>query len=209
MVTFLGEIEQVPPMTSAVKKAEGDCTSSRVRPRDRRAGAAAGRIYEMHVIAVLAREMRHALVPGTRVLIDVVCSKGTYIRTLCHDIGTRRVAARTCRFSSAPRVGPFTLSESVTLEELEEAVGDGSVGARLLRPRAALEHLPRYRCPTSGARAPSTRTSRSGRHEPIARRRLSPFRGRTRVRWKRRRTRLCRRLDPTGGQCIVKPVRVL
>src|SRR5690606_39949224 len=45
-------------------------------------------IYEMHVVAVLPRDTER-LVIGTRVIFDVVCSKGTYIRTLCHDIGQR------------------------------------------------------------------------------------------------------------------------
>ena len=57
-------------------------------------------VYEAHVRAVwpAGTEMLHA---GTRVLVDFTCSKGTYIRTLCHDIGARLLDV--LRLSGDPR----------------------------------------------------------------------------------------------------------
>lgn len=143
MVTFLGEIEQVPPMTSALKK-DGRrlyelAREGREVPREPREVE----IYEMHVIAVLPRESTR-LVTGTRVIFDVVCSKGTYIRTLCHDIGKRLGCGAHMSFLVRTGVGPYTLDQSHTLEEIERAVADGSVADVLLDPESAVEHLARY-----------------------------------------------------------------
>lgn len=142
MATFLGEIEQVPPMTSAVKMGGKRLYELAREGRTIEREPRAVEIYEMHVIAVLPRESTR-LVTGTRVIFDVVCSKGTYIRTLCHDIGTRLGCGAHMSFLVRTQVGPYTLQDSVTLEELEEAAARGDLSHHLLDPESAVEHLAR------------------------------------------------------------------
>ncbi len=84
-------------------------------------------IHEMHVKAVLPRGTTQ-LVTGTRVLFDVVCSKGTYIRTLCHDIGERLGCGAHMSFLVRTRVGPYTLEKSHTFQEIEAALLRAAIG---------------------------------------------------------------------------------
>ncbi len=110
---FRGEILQVPPMYSAVNyqgrrlyelARQGIEVVRKPRPVT---------VYSLQAVkADLAK-------PPYRVVLNVVCSKGTYIRTLCHDIGEKlgcgAYLARLVRLFS----GPFTLEQSVKLEDIE------------------------------------------------------------------------------------------
>src|SRR5690606_41544380 len=107
-------------------------------------------IYEMHVVAVLPRDTER-LVIGTRVIFDVVCSKGTYIRTLCHDIGQRLGCGAHMSFLVRTRVGPYTLDQSWTFDEIERAMRHGRLPDVILSPETAVAHLPRY--PVTGEEA--------------------------------------------------------
>ena len=80
----------------------------------------------------------------TDYILRIRCSKGTYVRTLCHDIG-QVLGCGGCMFSLRRTMAAgFTLSESVTLEQVQE------LGERLLRPTDSLfrEH-PEYRLKTA------------------------------------------------------------
>ncbi len=71
------------------------------------------------------------------VLFDVTCSKGTYIRSLCADIGDKIGCPAVMSFLVRTRVGDFTLADAKTLEEI--AAAPESV---LLPPDSAIGHLP-------------------------------------------------------------------
>lgn len=203
LFSFIGEIEQIPPMTSAVKSGgrrlyelarRGEIVEREPRPV---------RIYEIHVRAVWPGDAA-ALTAGSRVLIDVTCSRGTYIRTLCHDIGVRLGCGAHMSFLVRTAVGPFTLSESVALEELEEAVGAGHLEQVLLPPQAALSHLPRVDVDKRDAVR-----LRQGQAVPApSPEALSPF-SLVHVMEAGERIVCVGRIEQTGEQCIVKPVRVL
>ena len=133
---FLGEIEQVPPMVSAVRVGgrrlyEWAREGKEVPRKPRRV-----RIYELRRTG-MERE-------GDRVRIDfeVLCSKGTYVRTLCVDIGES--LGYPAHMSRLVRVqsGPFFLQDAVTLEELDEVARHGNWEQVLISPDAALGHLP-------------------------------------------------------------------
>ena len=142
IVPFLGTIEQVPPMTSAIRQ-EGRRLYELAR-----AGESVERaprrvhIHSVHVVAVWPTGSE-ALVAGTRVLLEITCSKGTYVRTLCHDIGERLGCGAHMSFLVRTAVGPFTLAESRSLEELEEAVAAGRLEECVRPPADALTHMPR------------------------------------------------------------------
>ena len=76
---------------------------------------------------------------STSILIDTDCSKGTYIRSLCADIGTKLGIPATMAFLVRRRVGDFRLENAITLEELQSRGADA-----LLTPADYLSHLERY-----------------------------------------------------------------
>jgi len=143
MAAFLGPIEQIPPMTSALKKDGKRLYELAREGKEVERAPRQVHIYEMHVVAVLP-EGTERLVTGTRVIFDVVCSKGTYIRTLCHDIGKRLGCGAHMSFLVRTRVGPYTLETSHTLGEIEEAAKRGELSEILQSPESAVEHLARF-----------------------------------------------------------------
>ena len=123
---FTGDIQQLPPMWSAVKvngkklyelARKGKEVERRPRP-----------------VTIRALEVLDGAAPeGSDFVLRVVCSKGTYVRTLCHDIG-QALGCGGC-MSSLQRVkaAGFTLEDSVSLEAVQEAVDRGE-GEGLLLP---------------------------------------------------------------------------
>ncbi len=126
---FTGDIEQVPPMYSAIKingkklyelARKGKEVERRPRP-----------------VTIHALELEGWPDAGGDFTLRVVCSKGTYVRTLCHDVG-QALGCGGC-MSSLRRVkaAGFTLADSVTLEAVQAAVDRGE-GESLLLPVDAL-----------------------------------------------------------------------
>ena len=117
---FRGEIAQVPPMYSAIKK-NGQ------------------KLYELARRGQeVEREPRPVIISALEILeqegpadfrMRVVCSKGTYVRTLCHDIGQTLGCGGMMYALRRTRVGQFT--RGITLEELARAV---QAGENPLRP---------------------------------------------------------------------------
>ncbi len=62
---------------------------------------------------------------GTRVLLRISCSKGTYVRTLCHDLGEKLGVGAHMSFLTRVASGPFGSSEAFTLEEIADLVNRG------------------------------------------------------------------------------------
>lgn len=124
-----GEIEQVPPMVSAV------------RHKGRRLYELARKGEEVEraprKIQIFKLEIINCQLP--RVRFRVVCSKGTYIRTLCADTGDMLGCGAHQAELTRVRSGPFRLSDSVTLKELREL---DNPEEKIIPPDAALSHLP-------------------------------------------------------------------
>jgi tRNA pseudouridine55 synthase len=106
---FRGIIEQVPPVHSAVKV--------RGRPLHRRARA--GEAVEPPPRTVEIRRLDLVDWSPPDLILDVVCSKGTYIRSLARDLGDALGTGGTLWGLTRTRSGPFSLEEAVSLEELE------------------------------------------------------------------------------------------
>ncbi len=118
---FTGEISQVPPMFSALK-VDGQKLYDLARKGievEREA-----RLRTIHGIHLIRFD-------GQKALFDVVCSKGTYIRTLCHDIGQYLGCGGTMSFLLRTATGAFTIERSITLEELK-ACESPEAGAKWL-----------------------------------------------------------------------------
>ncbi len=128
---FIGEITQVPSAYSAIK-IDGKRACDLVR-----AGKTVdipSRQVTIHGLRLLARrEETHTL------LLDVDCSRGTYIRSLCTDLGEALGIPSVMSFLVRTRVGDFRLGGALTLEELAQQGAEA-----LLPPAQMLSHLPRY-----------------------------------------------------------------
>ena len=109
---FTGELEQIPPMFSAIKK-DGKKLYELARK-----GIEVERKTRQIVIKEL--EITNCIDSSTYEL-RVLCSKGTYVRTLCHDIGTALgCGAAMCSLRRTMAAG-YTLADSVTLEQVLSA----------------------------------------------------------------------------------------
>ena len=109
---FVGVITQTPPAYSAIKVG-----GQRAYDLARQGAAVEmrARTVMIHRLELVCMDAAHA-----RILVDVDCAKGTYIRSLCTDIGAALGLPATMRFLLRTRVGGFVLADSYTLEELAE-----------------------------------------------------------------------------------------
>ena len=138
LASLTGKIQQTPPAHSAVK-INGRRAYDLVRSGEK-VDIPSRRVHIKAMELVCRRE--HSA------LIDVDCSKGTYIRSLIESIGEGLGRCATMGFLLRTRVGDFRLAEAMTLEELAE-----SGGAALLAPETMLGHMRRYELSPSRRRA--------------------------------------------------------
>jgi len=111
LTAFTGEIEQVPPMFSALKH---DGQPLYRHARAQREVERQPRRVTIHRLQLLAFQL-------PLVTIEVECSKGTYIRALADDLGQELGCGAHLAALTRLRVGPFTLEEACSLPELEAA----------------------------------------------------------------------------------------
>jgi tRNA pseudouridine55 synthase len=107
--SFIGTIEQIPPMYSAIK----------IQGKKLYELARAGITVERQPRIITIHNITLLHVDDTRILFDVTCSKGTYIRSLCSDIGQKINCPVVMSFLVRTRVGDFSLENSFTLQEIE------------------------------------------------------------------------------------------
>ena len=120
MQQFTGKIRQTPPAHSAIK-INGQKACDLLR---------AGKAVEIPAREVTIYRLDLLAHSHDSLLIDCDCSKGTYIRSLCQDIGEALGVPATMAFLLRRRVGDFTAETALTLEELTAA------GAQALLPAA-------------------------------------------------------------------------
>ncbi|MBP2628816.1 MAG: tRNA pseudouridine synthase [Firmicutes bacterium] len=126
--SFIGTIQQVPPMYSAIK----------VQGKKLYELARAGITVERKARTVTIHKINLLKMDQKSILFDVTCSKGTYIRSLCTDIGVKINCPVVMSFLVRTHVGSFSLDQAFTLEEIEQ----GLVSA-VLPVDNALDYMPR------------------------------------------------------------------
>ena len=114
LVRFRGEIEQVPPMFSALKR-------NGVRLYDL---ARQGIEVEREARKVTVYELRLLAMTGDTLELDVRCSKGTYIRTLAEDLGKAIGCGAFVKDLRRTQVGEFDIATALTIDQLREAGTD-------------------------------------------------------------------------------------
>lgn len=94
----------------------------------------------------------HGQQPDHGVLMTVHCGRGTYIRSICHDMGQLVGCPAHMRFLLRSQSGAFDLSTAMTIEEAEAYAEAGTLAEHLLPLDAPIGHLPRVDVPESLAR---------------------------------------------------------
>lgn len=121
--SFIGAYDQVPPMYSALK-VNGKKLYELAR--EGKTVERKSRKVQIHGIRILEMKLPH-------VRMEVDCSKGTYIRTLCHDIGEKLQVGGCMEELERTKVGRFLKEDAVTLDEVRQKMEQGE-GAELFTP---------------------------------------------------------------------------
>ncbi len=134
---FRGRIEQLPPMFSAVR-VNGQ------------------RLYELaRQGKTIERKPRCVEITSLELLefdeerqcgrLDIVCSKGTYIRSICHDLGERLGCGGVMTGLVRTQAGIFTLKDCITLEQAQKCAVSGDFSGVLLPVGRLFRSLPAIR----------------------------------------------------------------
>ena len=140
--SFIGDYEQIPPMYSALK----------VNGKKLYELAREGKTIEREARSVKILNLAIEEMDLPRVTMTVTCSKGTYIRTLCHDIGEKLGCGAAMESLLRTKVGRFTLDDAITLAQTEEAVQEGTIESKILGIEEILAEYPRVCCTKEGDR---------------------------------------------------------
>jgi len=131
---FKGAIKQIPPMYSAIK------IGGKKLYKLARKGIEVERperdieIFDISVLNITDNKM----------LFDVSCSKGTYIRALCHDIGEKSGYYGAMSFLLRVEAGDFKLEDALTLEEIEELVDKNEFNNLIISPEQLYHNTERF-----------------------------------------------------------------
>lgn len=139
---FLGTQMQVPPMYSALK-VQGKKLYELAR--EGITVERSPRQVQFHQIRILQMDL-------PLVKLSVTCSKGTYIRTLCHDIGQRLGCGGSMEALVRTRVGSFSLEDAYTLEQVQKAAEEEQVQKLLIGIEEIFREYPRVLCKPQGDR---------------------------------------------------------
>lgn len=131
LMHFTGSVSQTPPMFSAIKQ-NGQPLYKLARQ---------GVEVERKARQIEITSLELTLFDQPYAAFDVKCSRGTYVRSLADDIGSSLGCGAALQELRRTASGPFTIEAAVTLEQLENAVGDDSLEKLCLSPHAALGHL--------------------------------------------------------------------
>lgn len=129
---FRGEMEQVPPIYSALK-IEGKAAYARAR---------AGEQIDLKPRSVTIFELRPIDATANSVTLSSTVSKGTYIRSLARDIAYALNTVGHVSMLRRARAGPFSLEQAISLDFLEEAAKARALTRTVLPLEAALDDIP-------------------------------------------------------------------
>jgi tRNA pseudouridine55 synthase len=130
--TLEGEVEQTPPMFSAVRS-----NGTRLYHLARKGVSVARRRRTVSISAVEVLDY-----DPPRVRIRVACSAGTYVRVIASTLGEKLGCGACLEALTRTRAGPFTLEKAASLDDVLAEAASGKLAERLVAATAALAHLP-------------------------------------------------------------------
>lgn len=133
---FQGDLMQIPPMYSACK-----VQGKRLYELAREGVEVERQPRPVHIRRITILDMD---IP--RVSMEVICSKGTYIRTLCNDIGRELGCGGCMEELVRTRVGPFVYEQALTLGQVERLQEEGRLQEHLISIEQVLEKYPKIVC---------------------------------------------------------------
>ena len=134
ITSFIGECKQTPPMFSAIK----------VNGKKLYELAREGKEIERKTRAITIYDIKEIVKKEPlKYEFTVVCSKGTYIRSLCRDIGEKLGCGGCMSALTRTRSGNFYIEDSISLEDFKEAVARGDIEDILLKPDRVLYNIPK------------------------------------------------------------------
>lgn len=128
---YKGDITQIPPMYSAIKH-KGKRLYELARE---------GKVVERKPRNVHIYSLDVIYFDDNKVMFDVECSRGTYVRTLCNDIGEDLGTFGYMSFLIRTKVGKFNLENAFTLEEIVNYCSDDDIEKMLIPTDNALDHF--------------------------------------------------------------------
>ncbi|HIT85585.1 MAG TPA: tRNA pseudouridine(55) synthase TruB [Candidatus Ornithomonoglobus intestinigallinarum] len=135
ILDFQGEQEQIPPMYSAIKQ-----NGKKLYELARQGVEVARKPRKINIsaISVLNIDMENYTVE-----IEVECSKGTYIRTLCHDIGLKLGVGAYMNKLERVKSYSFTIDNSYTLQEVRELIKSHKLQEKLINVENIFKGYPK------------------------------------------------------------------
>ncbi|MGC9349724.1 MAG: tRNA pseudouridine(55) synthase TruB, partial [Anaerolineae bacterium] len=129
---FQGDIQQVPPMYAAI----------RVNGKRLYELAREGKRVERQPRPVTVQRIEILNWHRPELELDIVCSPGTYVRSLAHDLGQRLGCGAHLTTLTRIANGPFTLEDSFTLDDLRALAAKDQLASALLPPYVVLSKMP-------------------------------------------------------------------
>ena len=140
ILSFVGPYDQIPPMYSALKvNGQKLCDLARK-----------GQVVERKSRRITIHSIEIEDISLPRVTMRVACSRGPYIRTLCHDIGQKLGCGGAMERLERTRSGNFKAEDAYRLSELEAFAKEGSLEEKLLPVECVFEQLDAYQVQGDG-----------------------------------------------------------
>lgn len=133
VLSFIGPYAQIPPMYSALK-----VNGKKLYELAREGKTIERKAREVEIFSILLGEIN---MEEHTVVMTVECSKGTYIRTLCHDIGQKLLCGGAMEYLKRTKVSSFSIEDSLTLSEVEQLVKEGKIEEKLLQVDSLFHNL--------------------------------------------------------------------
>jgi len=140
--SFRGDIQQVPPMYSAKKRQGRKFYELARQGIEVERSPVMVSIYEFEAVRRDGALLKNNHDGTADLKVRVVCSAGTYVRTLAGDLGKKLGTSAHLAELRRTRAGDFDEGQAKTLEELRESVVEEAIGTILHPPTAALSRLP-------------------------------------------------------------------
>lgn len=130
-----GNLQQVPPMFSA-KKKDGVPLYKLARN---------GITVDRKPVSIHIYSLDYLKKEGNQVTFKVHCSAGSYVRTLCHEMGIQLGCGAHMVSLSRNQIGDFNESNSISLEDLQSAKDEGTLSEKIFTMEQVLDFLPEIR----------------------------------------------------------------